>query len=176
MNRPTLTFRALTRPDAEALLSWRYPAPYEIYNLDARASAGVVDDMLRPEHHYFAVLNEEEEIVAFHCFGIDARVAGGDYSRDALDMGGGLRPDLTGRGLGRHVIGAAMAFAIERFRPDRFRTTVALFTGRARRVCESLGYSVESAFVRPADEMKFIVLSRDAKHMKPERKETQPNS
>lgn len=143
------------------LLSWRYPAPYEIYNLDERASAGVVDSMLRPEHHYLAVLNEAEEIVAFRCFGKDAQVMGGDYTRDALDMGGGLRPDLTGRGLGRLVIGAAMDFAIEKFRPVRFRTTVASFNGRARRVCESLGYHAESEFVRPGDQVRFIVLSRE---------------
>jgi RimJ/RimL family protein N-acetyltransferase len=165
------TFRALTRPDAEALLSWRYPAPYEIYNMDACASAG--DSLLRPEHHYFAVLDVAEELVAFRCFGLDARVAGGDYTGDALDMGGGLRPDLTGMGLGRRVIGAAMNFAIAKFHPTRLRTTVALFNERARRVCESLGYSAESEFVRPADRMRFVVLSRTAR-AKPESSDEMP--
>jgi ribosomal-protein-alanine N-acetyltransferase len=157
-----LTFRALTRVDAEAVLSWRYPAPYEIYNLDARASDGEVDSILRPEHQYFAVLDAAKGLIAFRCFGIDARVAGGDYTGEALDMGGGLRPDLIGRGLGRHVISAAMSFAIERYNPARFRVTIALFNGRARRVCESLGYSYESAFVRAADQLRFVVLSRQA--------------
>ena len=58
-----LTFRALTRPDAEALVSWRYPAPYDIYNFDTGAPVDVVDSILAPEHNYFAVLNRDEGLL-----------------------------------------------------------------------------------------------------------------
>jgi len=46
--------------------------------------------------HYVAVLDARDEMIAFRCFGPEARVLGGAYFEDALDMGGGLRPDLTG--------------------------------------------------------------------------------
>jgi ribosomal-protein-alanine N-acetyltransferase len=135
MNEPSLAFRPLTRADAEAIVCWRYPAPYDLYNLDARPPSEAVDSLLDPELRYYAVLDSSGELIAFRCFGSDAQVEGGDYSVDALDMGGGLRPDLTGKGLGRIVISAAMSFGRQKFSPKRFRTTVASFNVRALRVC-----------------------------------------
>jgi ribosomal-protein-alanine N-acetyltransferase len=166
MTEPGFSFRPFTRCDAEAIVSWRYPAPYDIYNLDASPPDEEVESLLRSELHYFAVLNEEEEeeeeeMVAFRCFGLDAQVPGGNYEEDALDMGGGLRPDLTGRGLGRSVIEAAMSFAIRKFHPRRFRTTIASFNARAKHVCEALGYVGQSEFVRPRDQRRFVVLTRE---------------
>ena len=161
MTKPSLSFRPFTRRDAEAIVWWRYPAPYEIYNIRGSALDAEVDSLLRPELHYFAVLNAEEEMVAFRCFGTDAQVSGGDYSEEALDMGGGLRPDLTGRGLGPLVIESAMSFAVREFHPRRFRTTIASFNARARHVCEALGYVAQSEFVRPSDRRRFVVLTRE---------------
>jgi ribosomal-protein-alanine N-acetyltransferase len=43
----------------------------------------------------------------------------------ALDTGGGLRPHLVGKGLGRRAIATGPAFASERFAPPAFRVTVA---------------------------------------------------
>ena len=43
-------------------------------------------------------------------FGPDGRVPGWDYDETALDTGGGLRPSLTGQGLGRAVISAGLDF------------------------------------------------------------------
>lgn len=159
-----LQFRPLRRSDAEALLAWRYPPPYDFY--DRRESSPTdVEHLLRPELHYFAVLDETGELIGFRCFGPDARVPGGDYGDDALDLGGGLRPDRTGRGLGRHVIAGAMNYAIRTFSPRQFRTTIAAFNGRALKVCESLGYRAVREFVRPADGTAFVILTKMAEPM-----------
>jgi [ribosomal protein S18]-alanine N-acetyltransferase len=162
MSEAAFTFRPLTRSDAETIFSWRYPAPYEPYNLDARPLSEAIAPLLDPELRYYAVLDNEGELIAFRCFGSDAQVAGGDYSVDALDMGGGLRPDLTGRGLGRSVISAAMSFACQKFHPKRFRTTVASFNVRALRVCLELGYLSNSEFMRESDQRRFTVMMREA--------------
>jgi RimJ/RimL family protein N-acetyltransferase len=163
MDEGSITFRPLTREQAEEVVSWRYPAPYGLYNVPAERISDTVEAMLRVDLHYYAVSRGEGGMIAFRCFGPDAQVDGGDYSVDALDMGGGLRPDLTGRGLGRTILGAAIDFAIGRFRPNRLRTTVASFNVRALTVCEDLGYVVESEFERPSDQRQFKVLSRDAR-------------
>jgi ribosomal-protein-alanine N-acetyltransferase len=47
-------------------------------------------------------------------------VPGGTYGADALDTGGGLRPDLTGRGLGREALEVGLAFGRSRFAPRAF--------------------------------------------------------
>ena len=108
MRPRSLHFCPFSESHAKERLSWRYPPPYELYNPPEPESQQAIRDLLRDEMLYFAVLNEQGEMIAFRCFGRDAQVPGGDYAEPALDMGGGLRPDLTGMGLGRHIIAAAM--------------------------------------------------------------------
>ncbi len=116
--------------------------------------------MLRPDYHYYSVWNEADELIAFRCFGSDARVPGGDYRQEALDMGGGLRPDLTGQGLGAGVITAAFTFAQQKFAPKAFRATVAAFNQRALKVCQKVGYMETQWFVQPKTGREFIILLR----------------
>lgn len=163
MHLTSLKLRPITPVDVTIMLSWRYPEPYQIYNASNKpVSTEDIDYFTQPKLHYHSVLDEQNEMIAFRCFGSDAQVPGGDYTEDALDLGGGLRPDLTGQGLGRHVIAAAMNFAIDEFAPTHFRTTVAGFNLRAKKVCQSLGYRPVSEFVRPSDKLKFIVMTKVA--------------
>ena len=166
MHPTTLRLRPITPADVAMMLSWRYPAPYHIYNASNKSVS--IEDIAyftQPKLCYHSVLDEHNEMIAFRCFGLDAQVPGGDYTDDALDLGGGLRPDLTGQGLGRHVIAVAMNFAIDKFAPTHFRTTVAGFNLRAKKVCHSLGYRRASTFMRPRDRMKFIVMTKAATSM-----------
>jgi [ribosomal protein S18]-alanine N-acetyltransferase len=59
---------------------------------------------------------------------------------DDVTIGLGLRPDLTGRGLGLPFVEAGMAFAREQFGPSRFRLSIATFNERAIRVYERAGF------------------------------------
>jgi [ribosomal protein S18]-alanine N-acetyltransferase len=159
---PTLLqFSPLGSEHAVAMLSWQYPAPYQIYNVATGNRAASLAHLLRPELHYVAVLDERGDLIAYWCFGSDARVPGGNYPEDALDLGGGLRPDLTDRGLGRHVIAAAMSFAMREFRPRMYRATVAGFNVRAKKTYDRLGFRIASSFERATDQMSFDVLIRD---------------
>lgn len=71
-----------------------------------------------------------------------------------------MRPDLTGRGLGREVIAAGLAYARARFAPLAFRVTVASFNTRALRVVESLGFERVGSFEANTDGTSFEVLVR----------------
>jgi len=157
-----LRFCPFQEVHAEALLSWRYAPPYSMYSLQPEDQHAAIKELLRPDLHYVAVLNEDDDLIAFRCFGPDAQVPGGNYEGEALDLGGGLRPDLTGKGLGQHVIAAAMNYAMGRFSPTLFRTTVASFNQRAGKVCERLGYQVARSFVRPSDCMSFNIFLKKA--------------
>lgn len=157
-----LRFCPFLEAHAEAMLSWRYAPPYGMYSIHPQDRRAAIKELLRPELHYVAVLDELDDLIAFRCFGPDAQVPGGNYVEEALDLGGGLRPDLTGKGLGRHVIAAAMNYAIGRFSPTLFRTTVASFNQRAKRVCERLGYQAARTFVRPSDGMSFNIFLKEA--------------
>jgi RimJ/RimL family protein N-acetyltransferase len=159
--KPELIFVPMTEAYARAILGWRYDPPYDAYNLDpATAEADLTAVFLNPEYHYHAVLDAQGELIAYRCFGPDAQVPGGDYSADALDMGGGLRPDLTGRGLGPHVMLAAIEFARARFAPPAFRATVAAWNTRALRACAKAGYRPVQRFQSTAG-AEFVVLTRE---------------
>ena len=57
-----------------------------------------------------------------------------------MEIGLGLRPDLTGRGLGLDFFRAGVEFARERFRPALIVLNVAAFNERAIAVYERAGF------------------------------------
>ena len=155
-----LTFRAMDETAARAILAWRYEAPYTLYNPDPADLEADLAGLLDPANGYYSAHDAQGALVAFRCFGPDAQVPGGDYRAGALDTGGGLRPDLTGRGLGGAVLDAGLAFGRATFRPPAFRVTVAAFNARALRTCTRAGFVPVQTFQSPANGREFIVLLR----------------
>jgi RimJ/RimL family protein N-acetyltransferase len=159
----TFKFEPMTEAWARAALTWRYEPPYDFYNHDpAQLDKLIHLSFLNPAYHYFSVFDEQDSLVAYRCFGEDARVPGGDYAAEALDMGGGLRPDLTGHGLGPRIMRAAIDFARAEFSPRAFRVTVAEFNLRAQRACEKVGYVVVQHFIATHNGVPFVIMIRDA--------------
>jgi ribosomal-protein-alanine N-acetyltransferase len=142
----------MDRHAAERVITWRYEPPYDVYNMDASA----LPDLLAREHHYYVASMQDDDLVGFCCFGPDARVSGGDYSdAEAVDVGIGLRPDLTGQGLGASFLSAVLDFGQEALGATRFRATIAAFNTRSIRVAEGAGFAWTSSFKR-TDEMGFV--------------------
>lgn len=156
-----IKFEPLSVQHAEEAVAWAYASPYNVYNIPADRRRVILGAMLRPEYNYYAAI-ADGEFIGIRCFGIDAQVPGGTYSDDALDIGGGLRPDLTGQGIGRTVLLAALAFGRERFAPSAFRVTVAEFNERARRLCSAAGFSEVSRFCSTESQRFYLIMSMDA--------------
>jgi len=145
----------MTAAFAADMVSWRYPAPYDLYDL-----AGTDPGFLASPASGFFALTEGDELIGFRSFGQDGRVPGGSYDSSALDTGGGLRPDLTGQGLGREAISAGLEFGRREFAPAAFRVTVASFNERALRVVRSLGFGAIGSFLAAGDGRSFEILVR----------------
>ncbi len=145
----------MTDDHAAAIVTWRYPPPYDCYDMTC-APAFLTD----AANGYFALVDQAGELIGFRLFGADGQVPGGGYDSSALDTGGGLRPDLTGRGLGRLAIGTGLAFGRERFAPAAFRLTVAEFNARALRVVRDLGFADASRFEASTDGRGYLILVR----------------
>lgn len=139
-------FRPIEASDAEEISRWRYPGPYATYNGDPSSVAGILD----PRHNYHAVTGPDGDLVGYFCFGIDATVPAGRelglYGDEALDVGLGMRPDLTGRGLGFGFVLAGLDFGRETYAPRAFRLTVAASNSRAVKVYERAGFEAARRF------------------------------
>jgi [ribosomal protein S18]-alanine N-acetyltransferase len=107
------------------IATWRYEPPYDFYDGDP-------EPVLNPER-FFQVLDANEDVIGFLYF---------EQREDALEYGLGLRPDLTGKGLGLEFFRAGLRFGRDRYRPTRVITNVAEFNERARKVYERAGFRV----------------------------------
>ena len=155
------TFHPMNEINARAILNWRYDAPYDLYNSDSDNIEEDVQVFLDPQNVYHTITDRQGALVAYCCFGPDAQVRGGDYGTGALDIGLGMRPDLTGQGRGLTFVSAVLDFARRTFTPTAFRVTVAEFNKRALRVWEKAGFQPGQTFQRSRDVMPFVVLGRE---------------
>ena len=123
--------RPMTAADAEAIAAWRYPEPYSFY--DWVNDADDLAELLDPSEwgrRYFAA-DADGRLAGFFVFKVDDRVAG---------IGLGLRPDLTGGGLGASVLETGMGFAATTFGAESYALTVAAFNLRAIMVYRRAGF------------------------------------
>ncbi len=128
-----------------------------------------VPSLLKPRFLYHSVYDERGELAGYFCFGEDARVTAGRqlgvYEKEpALDVGLGMRPELTGRGLGTEFLLAGLRFAKENLSPPAFRLTVAGSNLRAIRVYERVGFeAVETFGARTPDGgREWLLMRREA--------------
>ncbi len=155
-----LRFSPMDTEAARAIFTWRYEAPYDVYNLDVDDEEQVVSCFVDPANAYHAIADNGGALVAYCCFGLEARVPGGDYGLSALDVGLGVRPDLTGQGLGRAFADAVLRFAGKEIECTGFRVTVAEFNERALCVWKGLRFEIVQRFERTFDGMPFLILAR----------------
>lgn len=143
----------MTPEYAADIATWRYPAPYQRYDLSS------AEPLLEPANGFVALL-DGADLIGFRSFGADGRVPGWRYDDTALDTGGGLRPSRTGRGLGRRALAVGLAYGRERFAPPAFRVTVAADNERALKVVGSSGFVRVGQFAATTTGLRYVVLVR----------------
>ena len=127
-------FRKMRDGEAREISGWRYAPPYSFY--DADQDPEDLEELLDAEKRgdsYYSVTDERGELVGFFSYELDD-------AGEALTIGLGLRPDLTGRGLGRRFLLAGLDFGQQAFSVDAFRLSVATFNERAIKVYEGAGF------------------------------------
>lgn len=114
--------------------TWRYEQPYDFYNDDGKP--------VRSPERFFAVRDEADRLVGSLYY--EEREPGVFY-------GLGLRPDLTGQGLGLDFVRLGLKFAHTNFPGRRIILDVADFNHRARKVYERAGFQVTGSHVKHFD-------------------------
>lgn len=124
--------RPMSDASALAIANWQYPEPYAFYNSTAdEDDLAALLDASRRGDQYYEVLGDDGALVGFFQF---------KHEQQPLEIGLGLRPDLTGRGLGLAFVRAGMAYAREQFDAKRLVLAVATFNVRAITVYERAGF------------------------------------
>jgi [ribosomal protein S18]-alanine N-acetyltransferase len=146
----------LTQQEAEEIADWHYPEPYSFY--DWSADADDLRELLEPELRgdaYWAAWDEADELVGY--FSLKPK-------ENSVEIGLGLRPDLTGLGLGAEFLAAGLDFARQRFAPERFTLAVATFNERAIKVYERAGFTRDRVYMHTTAgaEWEFLAMSRPA--------------
>ena len=129
-----LTIQPASAETFAEMATWRYEPPYDFYD-------GDVDPVLNPER-FFEALDADGSLVGFYYF---------EEKGDALEIGLGLRPDLTGHGLGLEFFLAGLDLGRRRFRPARLILNVAAFNERAIKVYERAGFRETGRHTRQFD-------------------------
>lgn len=150
------SLQKMTEQAAREILSWIYPPPYDLYNGE------VTEEALQEfaENPYYAIY-KEGVLAGFYCTGYAAQVPIGyffqAYPEGYLDIGLGMRPDLTGQGQGTVFLQFIMD-AIETNLP--LRLTVAAFNKRAMTLYEKFGFCKVSSFTN-ANDVEFLIMIRE---------------
>ena len=126
------TIQKMSDASALTIAEWQYPAPYDFYNAvpDDPDFADFMNADFR-RGRYFEVVDANREVIGFFEF---------KREQDPLEIGLGLRPDLTGQGIGLMFVRAGMKFAREHLNGTDLCLTVAAFNQRAITVYERAGF------------------------------------
>ena len=124
--------RPMRSDDAQAIGAWRYPAPYSFY--DWARDPDDLAELLDPSEwgrRYFAADDDDRQLAGFFGFKLADNVA---------EIGLGLRPPLTGVGIGGSILSAGLEYAAVTLGARSFALAVAAFNQRAITVYERAGF------------------------------------
>ena len=143
-------FRQMEDAEATQISGWHYEPPYDFY--DATSDQDDLEELLDPNRRKD---DEGGVLVGFFQFERDNKT---------VDIGLGMRPDLTGRGLGIGYLLAGLEFARRRFSPERFTLSVATFNERAILVYERAGFTRDTVYRHNTNggEYLFLSMAREA--------------
>ncbi len=163
------TFTPMAEEDARAIRSWNYEEPYSVYNIHGIEEPEAFEEMLDRRSPYYAVRDEHTTLIGFFSYGTSAHVDGdskpGLFVGDRMvTIGLGLRPNITGHGLGLAFVNAGLDFARKEFAPKHFRLYVFDWNERAIRVYERAGFQRIGPHLvhRPEGDRIFIEMQRVA--------------
>lgn len=101
----------MTKSYASEYVGWEYEPPFDFYNIPKERHEEELQEILsvKPPAAWFAVLDSDGSMAGFFEFSFN--------EVNELEIGLGLRPDLTGRGLGLEFVKLGISKALQVY-PD----------------------------------------------------------
>ena len=154
-----LVYLPMDEPTAREIADgWKYPPPYDFYDMTADPDdyQEFITPALWPE--FSLQVRRQGQLIGFLSGGV---VDEGGF----VEIGLGLRPDLTGRGLGRDFMRRNLDWIQQEYPDTEIRLSVASFNQRAIKVYEGSGFHVVRHFTQATNggEYDFVEMKHVAR-------------
>lgn len=151
----------LTKEEAMEINTWTYEEPYSLYSFSGEKE--VIEELL--DGTYYGCCDDQGDLIGYFCFGANAQVPGGRDANlyggeDVIDIGLGMKPALTGKGIGKEFFQAGIAFATKEFNAKMFRLSVAIFNTRAITLYKNIGFKQGIIFLSRGREFMLMEYER----------------
>jgi ribosomal-protein-alanine N-acetyltransferase len=133
----------------EIALNWHYEGQYSFY--DFSADEEDLAELLNPQERadkYYIVLTDNEEVGFFYF----------ENNDETVEIGLGMKPELTGKGQGLNFIDAGLRYVISAYNPKEITLSVATFNERAIKVYKKLGFEPINVFMQDTNGSQFEFL------------------
>lgn len=144
-------FSRMSQEQAEDIAyNWHYEGDYSFYDIEADQED--LAEFLNPKERgnsYYVVTNDNGTVGFFNL----------NKAKDnTIDIGLGMRPDLTGSGYGLDFLKAGLEFAQLKYAPTKITLSVATFNKRAIRVYDKAGFQPIDTFMQNTNGSYFEFL------------------
>ncbi|WP_394190105.1 GNAT family N-acetyltransferase [Paenisporosarcina quisquiliarum] len=144
-------FEEMTQERAEDIaFNWHYNGEFSFYDMESDQEDLV--EFLDPDkrgNSHFVVINGTE-VMGFFSFN--------KVAESTIDLGLGMRPDLTGNGNGLIFLIAGIDFAKAKYNPEKITLSVATFNQRAIKVYKKLGFEEDETFMQDTNGSRYEFL------------------
>lgn len=141
----------MTQEQAEEIaFHWHYEGEYSFYDMEADEED--LQELLSAEARgdaYYSVI-QGQELVGFFCFF--------PVSNQTIEIGLGMKPELTGKGKGQQFVEAGIQYIISKSRPDHLTLSVATFNQRAIKVYKKAGFVEEGSFLQETNGGRYLFI------------------
>lgn len=145
------TFAVMTQEEAEEIAyNWQYGGEYSFYDIGADQED--LAEFLNGESrgtNTFAV-KENGTLIGFFSFC--------KINNQTVDIGLGMRPDITGNGFGLKFVNAGLDFSKEKYGCNYITLSVATFNERAIKVYKRAGFEAVGTFIQKTNGSYFEFL------------------
>ncbi|WP_445342639.1 GNAT family N-acetyltransferase [Bifidobacterium sp. ESL0827] len=146
----------LTQANADQIArKWHYGGQYSFYDMenDLEDLEEIITPKLRGDK-YYQVVDDQDELVGYFCLE--------RLSEVKVEVGLGLRPDLTGHGLGLNFVKGIGEFIQNNFNYRIIVLSVASFNKRAIKVYQGAGFKITGSKMQKSNDgvYEFLNLSK----------------
>ena len=132
-------FERASKKDVQEMLNWKFNGIYSFYNNDKTPEKSEWISNLDRDESAFVIRNNRGELVANCCFTYD-------NDEKTYLFGIQLKPELTGKGLGRSIVEQSLKFGKSMFQFESIDLLVADFNKRAIKLYTNLEFTIIEEF------------------------------